>query len=219
MPEQPNRAEPTTDPLPRIRRALHASSEAAPRPVCPIELPAGLRYLVRPGLLRKFRRAAVLVPLVQVDGEWRVVLTLRAAHLRSHSGQVSFPGGRREDGDRSLTATAIRESQEEVGIDPAGVEVIGYLDDYPTVTRFLVTPVVAVVRRPAPYVPDPSEVAEVFELPLERVLNAERFRRKVFTREGMNVPFFELRHAGHRVWGATAGMLWNLNRKVHEHGR
>lgn len=206
------------DPVQRIRAALKGSSEAPPRPVCPIELPAGLRYLVKPGLLRALRHAAVLVPLVRVDGEWRVVLTLRAAHLRSHSGQVSFPGGRREEGDRSLADTAIREAEEEIGLDPDGVEVIGYLDDYPTVTRFLVTPVVAVVQRAEPWVPDPGEVAEVFELPLSRVLNADRFRRKVFSREGLKVPFFELRHDGHRIWGATAGMLWNLNRKLHEHG-
>ncbi len=200
----------------RLRAALAHTDEEPPRPICPIELPAGLHYLLKPGLLRRLNRAAVLVPIVEVDGELRVVLTLRASHLRAHGAQVSFPGGRQESGDATLAATALREAQEEIGLDPARVEVIGYLDDYPTVSRFLITPVVALVDHPGQWRPDPREVETVFELPLQRVLRPRSFRRRLFSREGLKVPYFELQYQGFRIWGATAGMLWNLNRKVHD---
>ena len=147
----------------------------------------------------------------------QVLLTRRSESLRSHKGQISFPGGRREDSDATAADAAKREAEEETGIPPSAVEVIGYLDDYPTITRYLVTPVVGMVEDLAEVKPCAREVAEIFEVPLEFVLDPASFERKVLTREGINVPFFELNYGAYRIWGAIAGMLWNLSQKLARH--
>lgn len=194
----------------QLRLKLANTSEAAPRPVSSLELPFGLQKLIAPPLLKTFRQAAVLVPILQRPEGHTVLLTRRSEQLRSHKGQISFPGGGRDAEDVSLAANALREAQEEVGLDPQHVEVIGYLEDYPTLTRYVVTPVVALVRNEAALKPDPREVAEVFEVPLSFVLDPASYEQKALTRKGFNVPFYELNHGGYRIWGATAGMLWNL---------
>jgi len=196
----------------RLRGALAHTSEAE-RHLVDLEWPALVRRAVAP-LMVNLREAAVLVPIVRRSGGHTVLLTRRADTLRKHRGQVSFPGGRRDATDASLTACALREATEEVGLPSANAEVIGYLDDYPTTTGFKVTPVVALVRPPRRFAFDPVEVAEVFEVPLALLLDAASYEPKVFTREGLNVPFFEVNHAGQRIWGATAGMLRDLCRKV-----
>lgn len=198
----------------RFRRALADTHDQAPRPVSALELPLKADRLMTPKLMASLRPAAVLVPLVRRADGLQLLLTRRADHLRSHSGQVSFPGGRCEDEDGSLAATALREAHEEVGIEPDQVEVIGYLDDYPTMTRFRVTPVVGILDPPAQYHPDPGEVAEIFEVPARLFLEPASFERKVFSRDGINLPFFEINYAAQRIWGATAGMLWNLHAKL-----
>ena len=136
-----------------------------------------------------------------------MLFTVRAQHLRSHRGQISFPGGGRDEGDRDAVDNALREAQEEVGIDPARVEVIGYLDDYPTLTRYLVTPVVGLIEGEPELEIDENEVAEVFEAPLSFLLDPASFERKLLSRDGLNVPFFELNYGSYRIWGATASML------------
>jgi len=196
-----------------LRAALAGTSEATPRPLIPIELPLKLETLL-PGMLKGLRPAAVLVPVVKRPHGLQVLLTVRSETLRSHRGQISFPGGRREDSDPSAAAAALREAEEEVGIPPGAVEVVGYLDDYPTLTRYMVTPVVGLVDHLAEVKPCAREVAEVFEVPLAFVLGSDNFERKILSRDGINVPFFELNFGSHRIWGATAGMLWNLAGKV-----
>lgn len=197
-----------------LRASLSQTSDAAPRPLSNIELPLKLGNLLTRSLLKNLKPAAVLVPVVRRRSGLMVLLTRRAEHLRSHKGQISFPGGRRDEGDVSIASNALREAQEEIGLHPRHVEVIGYLDDYPTVTRYLVTPVVGIVSGSPKLVADASEVAEIFEVPLEFVLNLANYERKVFSRSGFNVPFFELNHGSYRIWGATAGMLWNLAQKA-----
>jgi 8-oxo-dGTP pyrophosphatase MutT (NUDIX family) len=206
-----------THPLERaLRAALRDTTDAEPRPLTLLELPvpAAVERLLTPALLRSLKPAAVLVPVLRDPAGPRVLLTRRADHLRKHSGQISFPGGRRDPEDRDTAANALREAQEEVGMRTDEVEVIGYLDDYPTITGYRVTPVVGVVTRPQTWRLDPGEVAGIFEAPLAYVLDEQNYERKAFTRDGINVPFFELNYRDgerlHRIWGATAGMLWNL---------
>jgi 8-oxo-dGTP pyrophosphatase MutT (NUDIX family) len=201
----------------RLRQALAGTSEAAPRPQTPIELPLKLEKLLLPAILKGLRPASVLVPVVKRPKGLQVLLTVRSETLRSHRGQISFPGGRREETDASAAAAALREAEEEVGIPGGAVEVVGYLDDYPTLTRYMVTPVVGLVDDVAEVKPCAREVAEIFEVPLSFVIGAENFERKVLSREGLNVPFFELNYGSYRIWGATAGMLWNLAQKVAGH--
>lgn len=178
-----------------------------------LEWPRLLQKALRP-MFSNLREAAVLVPIVRRGEGHTVLLTLRAETLRNHRGQVSFPGGRRDPGDVSLADCALREAEEEVGLERDRVEVIGYLDDYPTTTRYRVTPVVALVEPPTQFRIDSGEVAEVFEVPLTVLLDRQRYETKVLSKQGLNVPFYEVNYEGYRIWGATAGMLRDLSRKL-----
>ncbi len=198
----------------KLRTALAGTSETQPRPVSPLELPLKLEKLLTPGILASLRPASVLVPVIRRGLGLNVLLTRRSEKMRSHKGQISFPGGRREDRDGSAAAAALREAEEEVGLPPLAVEVVGYLDDYPTLTRYMVTPVVGIVADMIEARPCAREVAEVFEVPLSFLLDLNNFERKVFTRSGVNVPFYELNYGKYRIWGATAGMLLNLAQKA-----
>jgi 8-oxo-dGTP pyrophosphatase MutT (NUDIX family) len=197
-----------------VRQALAGTAEREPRPMSRLELPQDLEKRLAAGILARLHPAAVLVPLIERRPEPTILLTRRADHLRQHGGQISFPGGRRDAADPDLTAAALREAQEEVGLEPSAVEVLGYLDDYPTLTGYRITPVVG--RVPGSFEPriDPAEVAEIFELPLTRVLEESAFVRQTLLRGGIRLPFFELQHGAHRIWGATAGILWNLRCKL-----
>jgi 8-oxo-dGTP pyrophosphatase MutT (NUDIX family) len=139
--------------------------------------------------------------------------------MRTHAGQISLPGGRRDPGDASAADTALREAHEEIGLDPDNVEVIGYLADHPTITGYRVTPVVGLVRNPFQPVHHAAEVASVFEVPLELVLDPGNYHRKQLTRNGATVPYFEILHGGYRIWGATAGILRELARHIQSHDR
>ncbi|MGH8443089.1 MAG: CoA pyrophosphatase [Nevskiaceae bacterium] len=200
-----------------LRAALASTSDAPPRPLAPLELPMSLDKLIPPIVFKALRPAAVLVPVMKRREGLSVLLTRRSESLRSHRGQISLPGGGREAADETASAAAKREAFEEAGIPPEAVEVIGYLDDYPTITRYLVTPVVGMVEDIAEVRPCAREVAEIFEVPLQFVIAPSSFERKFFTRDGLNVPFFELNWGDYRIWGATAGMLWNLSQKVAAH--
>ena len=196
----------------RLRAALAGSGESH-RPLVDLEWPRVVTLALQP-LMKNLREAAVLVPVLRRPGGHTVLLTRRADTLRNHKGQVSFPGGRRDPEDASLAACALREAEEEVSLPPANVEIIGYLDDYPTTTRYRVTPVVALVTPPPHFAFDAAEVAEVFEVPLSLLLDPKAYAPKILTKDGLNVPFFELHHEGPRSWGATAGMLRDFCRKV-----
>jgi 8-oxo-dGTP pyrophosphatase MutT (NUDIX family) len=164
---------------------------------------------------REPAHASVLIPLVVRD-ELSVLLTRRTEHLRDHAGQISFPGGRAEPHDADPAATALREAEEEVGLPHEHVEVIGSLPIYKTVTAFMVTPVVALVRPGFELRPDPFEVADVFEVPLSFLMQPANHQRHVFEFAGERREFFSMpwQHAGQRyfIWGATAAMLRNLYR-------
>ena len=156
--------------------------------------------------------AAVLVPVIVRQSGATILLTQRTAHLRDHGGQVSFPGGRCEDSDSSAEATALREAQEEVGLDPAQVEILGRLPEYRTGTGFSVTPVVALVTPPLNLKLDDFEVADVFEPPLDFLLDVRNHQRqRIFARGAMR-EFWTMPWNGHFIWGATAGMLVSLQR-------
>ena len=154
--------------------------------------------------------AAVLVPLVDHPSGLTVLLTQRTAHLADHGGQISFPGGRIEPTDEHPVAAALREAEEEVGLPASHVEVVGRLDTYVTGTGFEVIPVVAFVRVPYPLRPDPSEVAEVFEVPLDFLVDPANLQRGSREWRGTTRFFFALPYETRYIWGATAGMLVNL---------
>ena len=159
--------------------------------------------------------AAVLVPLVLRE-ELTVLLTQRTEQLSTHSGQVAFPGGRQDPEDADATATALREAQEEVGLDPGQVAVLGSLPVYETGTAFMVTPVVALVQPDAPLHPNPYEVADVFEVPLRFLLDPAHHQRHRLHWQGLEREWFSMPYldAGREryIWGATAGMLRNFYR-------
>ena len=156
------------------------------------------------------RPAAVLVPIVDRPEGMSVLLTQRTPHLTAHAGQISFPGGRIEEGDPDATAAALRETEEEVGLSRDHITVIGRLDTYVTGTGFEITPIVGIVRTPFPLTIDPFEVAEVFEVPLSFVLDSRNHRRMTREFENRTRVFFVLPYEGRNIWGATAGMLVNL---------
>ncbi|AKJ30442.1 CoA pyrophosphatase [Caldimonas brevitalea] len=173
----------------------------------------------RPLATRAPAHASVLIPLVMRD-QLTVLLTRRTDHLRDHAGQISFPGGRAEAHDANAAATALREAEEEVGLPPDHVEVIGHLPIYKTVTAFLVTPVVGLVRPGFQLRPDPHEVADVFEVPLAFLMKPAHHQRHAFEFEGERREFFAMPWQGgtpapaepYFIWGATAAMLRNLYR-------
>jgi 8-oxo-dGTP pyrophosphatase MutT (NUDIX family) len=177
--------------------------------------PPGLRrgdHDLNPDLLpdRPLTRAAVLVPLVERPEGLTVLLTRRTDHLQDHAGQISFPGGRVEPGDADALATALREAEEEIGLARALVTPIGRLDTYVTRTGFEVTPVVGLVAPPPSLVPDPFEVAEVFEVPLAFILDPVSRERHSRIYAGKTRYFYVFPWRDYYIWGATAGMLVNL---------
>ena len=161
--------------------------------------------------------AAVLVPIVEREEGFTVLFTQRTAHLAHHAGQVSFPGGHIEPDDGGPLETALRETEEEIGLDRRHVTVIGHLDTYVTRTGFVVTPVVGLVTPPFAVRPDPREVAHVFEVPLAFLLDPANHHRCSAVFEGVERHFYAIPFHEHFIWGATAGMLMNLLR-VLDHG-
>ena len=164
---------------------------------------------------REPAHASVLVGLVQRE-QPMVLLTERTAHLSTHSGQVAFPGGKRDPEDVDAAATALREAHEEVGLNAAYVQVLGCLPVYATGTGFQVTPVVALVDPAAPLRPNPYEVADIFEVPLRFVLDPVHHERHSYEWNGMQREWFAMPYQNgarqHYIWGATAGMLRNFYR-------
>lgn len=167
---------------------------------------------LNPDLLPKgtLREAAVLVPIVARPEGLTVMLTRRTDHLDHHPGQISFPGGRVEPEDPSAEATALREAEEEVGLDPALVRVVGRLDQYIVRTGFSVVPVVGIVDPNYTIAPDDFEVAEVFEVPLAFLLDPANHRRDHRRAQDKTRTFYAMQYGDYYIWGATAGMLINL---------
>ena len=163
-------------------------------------------------LSRPLKAAGVLVPVIERAPHLTVLLTRRSAELKHHASQICFPGGRMEKTDDSILATALRETWEEVGIDPNVVDVIGSLDPHPTITGYAVTPVVGVIEPPLGLQVDRREVEVAFEVPLEFLMDPGNEQRSMRTFRGHTVPTIEFHFGGHRIWGATASMLIKLRK-------
>ncbi|HET7728630.1 MAG TPA: CoA pyrophosphatase [Usitatibacter sp.] len=160
----------------------------------------------------QLRAAAVLLLVVNHPGEPTVVFTQRTAHLADHAGQISFPGGRCDPEDGSAERTALREAHEELGIDPGLVHVLGRLPEYRTSTGYAVTPVVGWIEPPIDYRPDPQEVADVFEVPLAFLLDADNHRYETAFFKGRIRKYWAMPYRERFIWGATAGMLVTFHR-------
>lgn len=178
------------------------------------DLPRALERL-RPSTLVP---AAVLLPIVERPAGLTVLFTVRAARLRHHAGQVSFPGGRLESADAGPLEAALRESHEEIGLPGSLVEVAGYLPNYLTITGFSVTPVVGFVGAGFQPVVDAMEVSEAFEVPLDVLLEPGNMQLCHKRFMGVRLPYYELPWGAHRIWGATAAMLVNFRDMLREEG-
>jgi 8-oxo-dGTP pyrophosphatase MutT (NUDIX family) len=192
---------------PERLRADWVRARFAESPAWQPELPEDLR--------ERFPRltpAAVLVPLVERPAGLTVLLTRRTAHLSSHAGQVSFPGGRAEDSDASSVDTALRETEEEIGLARRHIEIVGTLPDHVTASAFLVTPVVGIVTPPFDLEAESNEVAEIFEVPLAFLMDGMHHQRMSFElpEGGGRRSFYAMPYERFFIWGATAGMLRNL---------
>ena len=186
-------------PIDRLRHALTHSRKAS-----------SSDFDLNPGFApppRDLTEAAVLVPLIERQGQWQVILTRRTAALKHHPGQVAFPGGKRDPGDGSLVVTALREAEEEIGLPPGAVDVLGEAGQHQTVTGFSVTPVLGVVTEDFALRPEPGEVERVFEVPLAFLLDEERARVEARFWRGTRRHYYVLPFGPFYIWGATARMI------------
>jgi len=156
--------------------------------------------------------AAVLIAITERP-QPGVLLTIRRADMRTHAGQIAFPGGRVEPGEQAIAA-ALREAHEEIELDPASVDVVGAIEPYRTVSRFVITPVLGVVPPDLPLRPHEHEVAELFEASLDYCLDPANHRRQSALLQGRERHYYEIVWNGRRIWGATAAMIVNLSRRL-----
>lgn len=195
-----------TSDIARIARALTGNAAASSD------------YDLNPGIAlpegRKLRPAAVLMPILETGQGARVILTKRSARLKHHPGQVAFPGGGVDSTDADAMAAALRESHEEIGLDPGNVEILGTLPAHETVTSFSVTPFVGRVRAPFTPVPEAGEVAEVFTVPLPFLLDPGNYRVERRRWRGVWRSYYVAPYGPYYIWGATARMLKGLADRV-----
>ncbi len=154
--------------------------------------------------------AAVLIPVIEREAAASILFTQRTREMPTHAGQISFPGGKMDEADANLAETALREAREEIGLEAEFIDTIGFLDDYITSTGYRISPLVAVIRQGYSITPDHNEVADVFDVPLAFLMNAQN--HEMHTREwrGARRKFYAMPYGNRFIWGATAGMLRNL---------
>jgi 8-oxo-dGTP pyrophosphatase MutT (NUDIX family) len=160
--------------------------------------------------------AAVLFPLIDRPPGNTLLLTQRASHLARHAAQIAFPGGRLEAGDADVASAALRETREEIGLDPGRVQVFGYLPDHVVISGFRVTPVLGLVTPPFSLELNPAEVAGVFEVPLEHLLDRANHKARLRRVGDEDLLLYDIPWEGHSIWGATAGMLLTFVRMLGE---
>jgi 8-oxo-dGTP pyrophosphatase MutT (NUDIX family) len=182
-----------------------------PPPATALHLSDGFRLPGREGVPRS---AAVLVPIVNRPEGLAVLFTERSADLPDHAGQISFPGGRVEGDDHDVDAAALRETEEEIGLPRNRVTILGRLADYETVTGYRVSPVVGWVEPPFPVVPDPVEVADVFEVPLAFLLEPNNQKRHFRMLGDLRRDYFAIPYGDRYIWGATAAIMMILDRTL-----
>lgn len=194
----------------RLREATHPLSQPPTAPAWNLAELDGLPLPAQP------RPAAVLVGIIPHAAGAGVLLTRRTEQLRHHAGQVSFPGGSIEPGDRRPADAALREAREEVGLLPTQAQALGYLDPLLTLTGFRVLPTVVWVDPAFRPQPDPGEVADVFEVPLELLMDPARLETIALQFGGRQRHVFQYRYAQQRIWGVTASILYNLRQRLAE---
>lgn len=209
-----------TDPLDDfLARAATGLSPHPPGPDDPTSNPRGDHSLDPDGSALMppppHRRAAVLVPVTVRPEGLSLILTQRAANLRDHSGQVALPGGKIDPADPGPADAALREAHEEIGLTPAAVRLLGYLDPYLSGTGFLVTPVIGLVTPDAAIRPNPAEVADVFEVPLPILMDRAHYRLCSRVWQGRSRWFYAVTFGDRLIWGVTAGILNNLRERLH----
>ncbi len=160
------------------------------------------------------QRAAVLVPIIEYEKGPHILLTRRADHLSKHSGQVAFPGGKIEDSDATPIITALREAKEEIGLAADYVETVGLMERMVTGTGFVILPVVAFIRPGFDLQIDRGEVADVFEVPLQFLMDQKNHQIKQYHYKKKSYQYYEIPYQGYRIWGATAGMLRRLSERA-----
>jgi len=178
-------------------------------PLVPTRSDYDLNPTARPSSPADLVPAAVVIPIIDRP-EPTILFTVRSPHLSRHAGQVSFPGGRHEVNDASLTATALREMEEEIGIRPDNLTVAGYLEPYETITGFAVLPVVALVSDDFTLTVDPNEVEDVFEVPVSLLLDMRSLQEERIVINGQTRRVYAFQFGLHRIWGATAAILVDL---------
>jgi 8-oxo-dGTP pyrophosphatase MutT (NUDIX family) len=159
---------------------------------------------------RKLRPAAVLIPIIGEGDQARIILTKRASALEHHPGQIAFPGGKQDQDDKDIIATALREASEEIGLEPGNVEVLGRMQPHETVTSFDVTPIVARVVQPFNPAPEKGEVDEVFEVPLNHLLTPGNYLIQARRWQGKLRYYYTVPYGPYYIWGATARILRSL---------
>jgi len=175
------------------------------------QTPQQLHLLSQP---KHLTQSAVLIALVEQQGELKVLLTKRASHLKHHSGQICFPGGKVEQSDANFTETALREAQEEIGIESNALTVLGQLNPYQTITGFSITPIVAFLQNDTAYQIDKNEVDEIFHVPFQHFLSNEKHHIVEIVSKTGNHQVHFMPYRDYNIWGATAAILKDLSKLI-----